>query len=154
MKVVLLEDVSGLGDIGDVKEVANGYGRNYLLPRSLARVATPSALKDIEARAQKEARKRQDIASTQEKLAEQIGELIISFKEKVATENRTYGSIRDVHIAQEISRLIGQDIDKGCILLKEPIHELGSHEVVVKLNKDLLPTITVVVEEEKEESEQ
>ena len=150
MKVVLLQDVPRLGKRGEVKEVADGYGRNFLLPRKLALLANPSALKGIEAQLQKEAQRRKLFAAELAQLAQQLEGFSLPFKAKVITEGRLYGSIREVQIAQELSQLTGFEIEKGSIELGEPIQQLGSYEVTVKLAKDLTPKIRVIVEEEKE----
>ena len=147
MKVIFLQDVPGSGRAGDVKDVANGYARNFLLPRKLAEPATASALKNAQAKIEKAARQRELELAELEKVAQDIDGLIVNFKKKVVSENRLYGSIRDVHIAHAISELSGSDIDKGSIQLKEPIHELGEYELIVKLTGDLKPKVRVVVEE-------
>ena len=146
MKVVFLQDVPSVGKAGEVKDVAEGYGRNFLLPRNLAELATASALKNAETRIQAMARKRQVEFSEMENVAKDLDGLTVSFKKKVISENRLYGSIRDVHIAQAIAELAGFDIDKGSIELEEPIHHLGEYELVIKLGGDLKPKIRVVVE--------
>ena len=147
MKVIFLEDVPGSGKAGDVKDVANGYARNFLLPRKLVEPATDSALKNAQSKIEKAARQRQVELAELEKVAQNIDGLVVNFKKKVVSENRLYGSIRDVHIAHAISELCGADIDKGSLALKEPIHELGEYEVTVKLTGDLKPKVRVIVEE-------
>jgi large subunit ribosomal protein L9 len=145
MKVVLLEDVANVGRAGEVKEVADGYGRNFLLPRKLALLATPSALKAAEAQLQKEKERQQRFAAETTKLAEQLEGLLITFKERVTGEDRLYGSVRDSDIARELSQLTGLDIAKEKIELEEPIRQLGEYEVPVRLSEDLTPKIKVVV---------
>jgi large subunit ribosomal protein L9 len=153
MKVVFVQDVPNVGRMGEVREVADGYGRNFLLPRKLAVLATPSALKEAEAKLQQKVRQERIRAAELVELAQQLEELSITFKEKVASENRLYGSIRDVHIAQEITRITSFDIDKGSVELEEPIRQLGSYEVTIKLSPELKPKIRVIVEGEGEQSE-
>ncbi len=148
MKVVLLKSLPSVGKAGEVKEVADGYGRNFLLPKGLATLATPPALKKAERRVQQEAQKQQQFAAELSQMAQQLDGFSITFKAKVAAEDRLYGSIRDADIAKEISQLTGFDIDRGKVELEEPIRQLGSYEVTVKLGKDLSPKIKVIVEEE------
>ena len=147
MKVVLLQDVPRLGRVGEVKEVADGYGRNFLLPKKLALLATPQALREVEALIRKEARRRERLALELKELAQKLEGFSIIFKERVVAEGRLYGSVRETQIAQELSRLTGFEIEKGNIELDKPIHQLGSYEVMVKLAKDLTPKIKVIVEE-------
>ena len=145
MKVVLLEDVANVGRAGEVKEVADGYGRNFLLPRKLALLATPSALKAAEAQLQKEKERQQRFTAEITKLAEQLEGLLITFKEKVSSEDRLYGSVRDSDIARELSQLTGLDIAKEKIELEDPIRQLGEYEVPVRLSENLAPKIRVVI---------
>ncbi len=149
MRVVFLEDVPHVGKMGEVKEVASGYGRNFLLPRRLALLATPSALKILELKLQKERIRQQQLNAELNKLAQQLEGFSIAFKAKVVEEERLYGSIRDSDIAAEISQCAGFDIDKKKIELEEPIHQLGSYEITVRLAKDLAPKIKVVITAEE-----
>ena len=149
MKIVLLEDVANVGRAGEVKEVADGYGRNFLLPKKLALLATPSALKAAEAQLQKEKEKQQHFDAEITKLAQQIEGLLITFKERVSSEDRLYGSVRDSDIARELSQLTGLDIAKEKIELEEPIRQLGEYEVAVRLSEDLAPKIKVDVTKEE-----
>lgn len=149
MKIVLLKDVANVGRAGEVKEVADGYGRNFLLPKKLALLATPSALKAAEAQLQKEKEKEQRFAAEITKLAQQLEGLLITFKEKASSEDRLYGSVRDSDIARELSQLTGQDIAKEKIELEEPIRQLGEYEVTVRFSQDLAPKIKVIVTREE-----
>jgi large subunit ribosomal protein L9 len=149
MKVVLLEDVANVGRAGEVKEVADGYGRNFLLPRKLALLGTPSAIKAAEAQLQKDKEKQQHFDAEITKLAQQLEGLLITFKERVSSEDRLYGSVRDSDIARELSQLTGLDIAKEKIELEEPIRQLGEYEVPVRLSEDLAPKIKVIVTREE-----
>ena len=148
MKVVLLRDVPRLGRVGEVKEVADGYGRNFLLPQKLATLATPSATKEAERRLKQEAQRRERFAAELGELAQQLEGYLITFKAKVATEERLYGSIRDADIAEKLSEVTGFDIDKGMVELEEPLRQLGNYEVTINLGKGLSPRIRVLIEEE------
>lgn len=149
MKIVLLEDIANVGRAGEVKEVADGYGRNFLLPKKLALLATPSALKTAEAQLQKEKEKQQRFAAEITKLAQQLEGLLITFKERASSEDRLYGSVRDSDIARELSQLTGLDIAREKIELEEPIRQLGDYEVTVRLSEDLAPKIKVIVTREE-----
>jgi large subunit ribosomal protein L9 len=149
MKVVLVKDVAGLGKAGDIKEVADGYARNFLLRRNLALPAIRSALKTIETQLRKEAKEQERLGVELAKLAEQIEGLSLTFKAKVMEEDRLYGSIRDHHIADELKRLTGIDIERTSVELEQPIRQLGSYEMTVRLSRDLAPKIKVDVAREE-----
>jgi len=149
MKVVFLKDVRHSGKMGEVKEVADGYGRNFLLPRKLAALATPSVLKTIEIELQKERAKEQRLTDELGELAKQLEDVSITIKAKVAEEEQIYGSVRDSDIASEINQQTEFNIDKRQIELEEPIRQLGSHEVTIRLSRDLAPKIKVIVAAEE-----
>lgn len=148
MKVIFLKNVATVAKAGEVKEVANGYGRNFLLPRNLALLATPSAIKTAEVQIQKEHEKQALFAAELDQLTQQLEGFAVSFKAKVVEEDRLYGSIRDGDIADELSQLTGLEIERKQVELEEPIRHLGEYEVTVRLSKDLAPTIKVIVAQE------
>lgn len=149
MRVVLLQDVPGLGKAGEVRDVATGYGRNFLLPRKLAEFATAAVLKRVEAQHQAEARRQSHAEAEMGSLAQTLEGLEVAVKARVGAMDRLYGAITSGDIAEEIHRISGQDIDKRKIELEEPIRQLGEYEVLVRLSKELVPKIKVIVEEEK-----
>jgi large subunit ribosomal protein L9 len=148
MKVLLTQDVYNLGHAGDVKNVADGYGRNYLLPRGMAVLATPSALKRAErlkaAATEKRAREKSDIDA----LASVIGGSAFTFSVRAGEKGKLYGSITASQIADQISKKLGSDFDKRKIGLREPIREVGTYSVPVRLSADVAPTVTVTVQPE------
>ena len=148
MKVVFLQDVPDLAGAGEVKEVADGYGRNYLIPKKLAILATPSAIKKMELeRDTQSIRKLRSDAQASE-LAQRLDGLSITIKARVGAEDRLYGSVTSANIAEELYRLTGYGIDKRKIELEEPIKRLGSYQAVIRLSSKLVPRIGVIVEEE------
>jgi large subunit ribosomal protein L9 len=151
MKVVLVRDVPRVGRAGEVKDVADGYARNFLLRRNLALPATPAALKDVEAQLRKEALDQQHRAEELNKLAQQLEGITLTFsiKAKAVEGDRLYGSIRDNQIAEELTRLSGAAIERGMVALEAPIRTLGTHELTVRLTKDLAPKVKVVVAREE-----
>lgn len=151
MKVVLVRDVPRVGKAGDVKDVADGYARNFLLRRNLALPATPAAMKDVEARLKKEEQEQQRHVDELNKLAQQLEGVILTFsiKAKAIEGERLYGSIRDNQIAEELVRLTGAAIDRAMVILESPIRTLGTHELTVRLSKDLTPKVKVVVAREE-----
>lgn len=145
MKVVFLKDVTRVGRAGEVKEVADGYAKNFLLPKKLALPATPPSIKMAEAQLQKEEQEQQHHAEELVEVARQLEGLSLDFKMKVMEEGRLYGSIRDTQIAEELKRLTGIDIERARIELLEPIRQLGSYELTIRLGRDLAPKVKVVV---------
>ncbi len=149
MKVIFLKDVPSVAKAGEIKEVAPGYGHNYLIPRKLALVATPSAIKTAEIQVQREKDRQQRFADEMDKLAQQLEGYQLNFAAKVAEEDRLYGSIRDSDIASQLSQITGLELERKQVELEEPIKTLGEHEVVVRLGKDLTPRIKVIVAKEE-----
>jgi large subunit ribosomal protein L9 len=150
MKVVLLEDLPGRGKAGEIKEVSKGYARNFLLPRGLALVATPTVIKQVESNLEKEKLEEGIDLDKLVELAQQIEGREIRFKARMGAGERLFGSITAADVAEELSRAIGSVIDKKKIDIEKSLRKTGSYEVVVKLASDLNPQITVVIEEEKE----
>ena len=149
MKVIFLEDVSGVGRVGEVKEVSRGYARNFLLPRSLALAATPAIIKQGESRLQKESRWQMVDRAKLAEQAKQIEGSEIHLQARIGTGDRLFGSITAADIAQELDRVVGSSIDKRKVDIDKPLRQAGSYEVAIKLAKDLEPRITVVIEPEK-----
>lgn len=145
MKVILLQDVEGLGKAGDLKDVANGYARNYLLPRRLAAGATPELLANHQQRIAAEQRKREKQQESNQQQAERLGQVSLTFKARVGRQGRLYGSITSQDIAAGLRESEGITIDRRVIELREPIRTLGTFKVPVKLAQKLEPEITVNV---------
>lgn len=148
MKVILLQDVEGLGKAGDLKDVANGYARNYLLPRRLAAAATPELLANYQQRIAAEQRKREKQQESNQQQAERLGQVSLTFKARVGRQGRLYGSITSQDIAAGLRESEGITIDRRVIELPEPIRTLGTFKVPVKLAQKLEPEITVNVIDE------
>jgi large subunit ribosomal protein L9 len=148
MKVIFLQDVPNVAHAGQVKEVADGYARNYLIPRKLAALAQPQAVSQIETRTKKmEVR----LTSEMKELASQIEGKEVSLKAKAGAKDKLYGSITSADIAAGLKNVTGLEIDKRKIELDEPIRQLGSYEIALKLGKDIAPKIKVTVTEEEAE---
>jgi large subunit ribosomal protein L9 len=149
MKVLLTETVDNVGSAGEVKKVADGYARNFLIPRGLAVPATAGALKKAELRRQVEARRQKQEEVKAESLARTLSQVTLTFQVKAGEKDKLYGSITNADIAEAFERETGQTIDKRKVELEEPIRELGSYYVPIKLLPDLVPQITVIVEREE-----
>jgi large subunit ribosomal protein L9 len=152
MKVIFLRDVPKVAKAGEVKEVASGYGRNFLIPRKLALLATSgAAIKEIQS--QTKFGNQEQIDAELVELANQLDGKEISLEARVGAKDRLYGSITNADIAAELQNTTGLVVDKRKIDLAEPIHQLGSYEVVIRLAKDIAPKIKVnVVEKEADQS--
>lgn len=148
MRVVLLQDVPRLGSVGEVRDVASGYARNFLLPKGLAEVATPAVMKRVEEIRKAEDKRQALLEADMMSLAQALEGVEVTLKAKVGAQERLYGAITSGDIAEELGRVTGQDIDKRKIELEEPIRQLGEYEVLVRLSKEVAPTIKVVVAEE------
>ncbi len=149
MKVMLIKDVYKLGRAGDIKKVANGYGRNFLLPQSLAVLATPGAMKQIDHIRTQAQIKRNALNSELGGLAEQINGLSLSFATKAGETGKLYGSITTQMIADAINDKLGSVIDRRSIEV-QPIRTLGEYKAHVRLTIDLIPEIQVIVHREGE----
>ena len=148
MEVILLQDIKRLGKAGDIKRVADGYARNYLIPRGLAMIATEGARKQAAERVAASAR-RDALEKTQaEAQAAEIGNVELLFKAKTGESGRLYGSITNADIAEQLGQEIGVEVDKRKVLLDEPIKEIGKSKVEVKLHPGVSITVTVLVEPE------
>ena len=146
MKVLLTQNVPNLGQAGETKEVADGYARNYLIPRGMATVATHGAVKQAAARQQATQNKQARVQSELSQLATRVGQTQLTFKAKVGEQHRLYGSITTADVAEQLSAKVGQEIDKRHVELEEPIRHLGSFKVPVRLGPGVVPSVSVVVE--------
>ena len=154
MKVIFLQDVPTVAKAGEIKEVADGYGRNFLIPKKLALVAKPGAARMVEIQRQIKDRNQEQIEAELVELANQLEGKEISLKARVGAKDRLYGSITSADIASELQNTARLAIDKRRIELAEPIRQLGSYEVAIRLAKDIIPKIKVtVVEKEMDQSE-
>ncbi len=152
MKVLLLKDVYKLGRAGDVKKVADGYGRNYLLPQSLAVLATPGALKQVVSIRTSAAATRNQLNNELSGVAEQLEKVVLTFAAKAGETGKLYGSITPQMIASAIKDKSGVEIDRRQLDM-QPIRVLGEHKVRVRLTLDLIPTILVITHREGEAPE-
>lgn len=144
MKIILTEDISPLGAMGAVVDVARGYARNYLIPQGKAMEATPGNLARVE---QAKAKYLQTQAAAQEAAMVQVAHLqgvAVTIAQRVGEEERLYGSVTAAMIAEALADQ-GVEVDKKQLELEEPIKKLGSYEVTVRLAPEVKGTITVEV---------
>ena len=145
MKVIFLEDIPNVARAGETKEVADGYGRNFLIPRKLASLAKPVAINTMEAQFKMKARQQSQSEAELAKLAQKLDGVEINLSAKAGAKDRLYGSVTNADIASELTDATGLDIDKRKIELAEPIHKLGNYEVTIRLAQDIIPKIKVTV---------
>lgn len=149
MKILLLKDVYNLGRAGDVKKVANGYGRNFLIPQGYATLATPGALKNAD-RIRATADKQRSLLNEElSSVAEDLAGMQLQFPAKAGETGKLYGSVTTQMIATEISDKIGREINRRQID-SQPLRLLGMHTIKVRLTLDLIPELTVIVFREGE----
>jgi large subunit ribosomal protein L9 len=153
MKVLLLQDVYKLGRAGDVKKVANGYGRNYLIPQGLAVLATPGAMAQSE-RIRVDANKQRAILNEEMSgVAELLQGMTLTFPARASETGRLYGSINTRMITDAISEKMDVEISHRQID-SQPLRMIGEHSVSIRLTVDLIPEISVIVHREGETIQQ
>ena len=148
MKVVFVENVPRVASAGEVKEVKDGYGRNYLLPRKLAVPATATALKQLEQQHRAADRRASRVESQAGSLAGLLDGQAIDIIVKAGAQGRLYGSVTNAHLAAELEKATGQPIDRRRVLLDEPIRRLGTYPVTVRLSSEHSATVNVQVRTE------
>lgn len=148
MKVLLTRDVDKLGHAGDVKTVANGYARNYLIPQGLAVVATPGAQKQAETIRRSEGRRQSKLADDARALAEQLEQVTLVFQVRASEAGKLFGSITTRQIVEALESQAKITIDKRRLDIREPIRNLGLHSIRVHLARELNPHFKVRVERE------
>ncbi len=146
MQILLLKDVKRLGKAGEVRRVADGYARNYLIPRGLAVVASEGARRRTEVQRSIEMQREDRVRTDSEALAERLTEITLSFQVKASEKGRLYGSVTSADIAEQIEKLTGHPVDKRKVELDEPIRLLGTHRVPIRLVSGVVPEVTVLVE--------
>ncbi|HLT58105.1 MAG: 50S ribosomal protein L9 [Limnochordales bacterium] len=145
MKVILLQDVKNLGKKNDLVEVAEGYARNYLIPRGLAAEATAANLRQRDHSLKAESRRRQREEEQAQAAAAKLQGQRIVIRVKAGEGGRLFGSVTSADIAREVERQAGVSLDKRRIELEEPIKAVGTYEVPVKLHPGVQATLAVQV---------
>ena len=144
MEIVFIKDVPNQARAGEVRRVADGFARNYLIPRGLAEVATPEVLKRIHKI--KAAGDETRIRETQvmEELAEALDGVQVTVSARVTPTGRYYGAISGSRIADELAATLGRDIDRRMIEAGEPIREPGEYQVVLRFSNEIEATVTII----------
>ena len=146
MKVVFLEEVEGTARTGDVKNVADGFARNYLLPRKLAAPATDHYITIAQAKAGKEERRQEKVdEETREHVLPKVDGKSVEIEVRVGEQGKLFGSVTARDIAEALHAATRVELEHRQVDLKEPIRELGAHEVTIKVTRNVLATVTVTV---------
>ncbi len=153
MKVILREEVENLGDMGDLVEVANGYGRNYLIPQGLAVQASIRNVKAMEHEKRLQAQRLHKLKGAAEEFAARLEKLSLRLKKKVGEGDRLYGSVTSQEIAEAVLAA-GEKVDRRKIQLEAPIKALGVFKVPVKVHPDVTVELSVTVEGEKVQADE
>lgn len=148
MKVILTRDVPNLGQSGDVKEVAAGYARNYLIPNGLAAKATRGAKMEFERLQDAQSRQEERLAARAEALARRLSAVTLNFEAKAGEKGRLYGSVTPAEIAEALGREVGEKFDRRKHILSSAIRQVGRHTVSVRLRPDVVADVQVVVKPE------
>jgi large subunit ribosomal protein L9 len=151
MEVLLLKDVDRQGHAGEVIRVSDGYARNFLIPRGLAVVASPGAIKQAEREREADDRRAAHELSEAQALAQTLDGVTVSFQARAGETDRLYGSITKANIAEALEAKIGQEVDRRKIEMDESLKELGTHAITIRLAPEAEAKVTVVIEREEEE---
>jgi len=146
MRVVFLEEVEGTARTGDVKNVADGFARNYLLPRKLAAPATDHYINIAQAKAGKEERRQEKVdEEARDRVLPKVDGKTVEIEVRVGEQGKLFGSVTARDIAEALQAAARVELEHRQVDLKEPIRELGGHEVTIKVTRNVLATVTVNV---------
>ena len=145
MKVVFLQDVDGIANGGDVKEVKNGFARNYLIPKNMAAPATRNNLLQVEKFQSQASVNRVKQIDNMKELAEAIDETVVTIEMRAGANEQLYGSVTGTIVADAVSEIIHRNIDRQLVQLDDPIRKLGTFTVPIRVHSDISAKIKVIV---------
>lgn len=145
MKIILTQNVPGVGEAGAIKEVADGYARNYLIPKKLAAPATRSSLKQAEAQAEAIVRKANKQRETVQQIASALDGKVVRIRARVGSENRLYGSITPADVADAIGKQLNVTVDRRKVELAEAIHRTGTYAATADFGSGIVAQFQVEV---------
>jgi large subunit ribosomal protein L9 len=148
MKVILLKDIEKLGKKGDIKEVADGYARNFLIPNKMVVLATKSEITKLEEEKEIEAQKAKEELAHFQEIATQVDDLELEMPVKVSEDGKLFGAVTTLQIAEKLKEK-GSEINKEQIKLESPIKELGDYEAAIEFPHNLEAKIKIIVIEEQ-----
>ena len=149
MKVIFLADVKGKGNKGEIKEVPTGYAQNFLIKKNLAKEANAQAIGELRGKQKSEEKAHAELLAEAQKIKEKLEEeaTVVQFTEKIGPDGRTFGSITNKKIAEELEKQFGIKIDKRHIQVSSPIRSTGLIDVPVKIYQDVTGVINICVNE-------
>lgn len=145
MQVILKQDVEKMGRRGDIIDVSRGYVRNFLVPRGLAEMATPSKLEEVRREMEEAEERDQRMAERASEIAATLNKSVITIEVRTGEDERLFGSVTPANIASAIERARDVRIDRRRIKLEEPIKSLGTHQVPVQIHGDVEASVKVIV---------
>lgn len=150
MKVLLKEDVSNLGYAGEVMDVADGYGRNYLIPQGMAVKATPGVLSAAKTWRDRAKVRLAELRKEHEALSERITQTHLVFHARAGESGKLYGSVTTNDVVDALNKELGTSVDRRAVV-GEPLRQLGEHQVTVRLSRDYQPQVVVHIHPEGDE---
>jgi large subunit ribosomal protein L9 len=145
MQVILKQDVMKIGRRGDIVDVSRGYVRNFLVPRGLAEMATPTRLEEVRREMAEVEERDRRMAERAGEIAETLNKSVITIEARTGEDERLFGSVTAANIAEAIDRARGVRVDRRRIRLEEPIRSLGTHQVPVQIHGDVEASVKVIV---------
>ena len=145
MQVILKQDVMKIGRRGDIVDVSRGYVRNFLVPRGLAEMATPTRLEEVRREMAEAEERNRRMAERAGEIAETLNKSVITIEARTGEDERLFGSVTAANIAEAIERARGVRVDRRRIRLEEPIRSLGTHQVPVQVHGDVEASVKVIV---------
>ena len=145
MQVILKQDVMKIGRRGDIVDVSRGYVRNFLVPRGLAEMATPTRLEEVRREMAEAEERDRRMAERAGEIAETLNKSVITIEARTGEDERLFGSVTAANIAEAIDRARGVRVDRRRIRLEEPIRSLGTHQVPVQVHGDVEASVKVIV---------
>lgn len=145
MQVILKQDVEKIGRRGDIVDVSRGYIRNFLVPRNLAEVATPSKLEEARREMEEATERDRRMAERASEVAETLNKSVITIEARTGEDERIFGSITPANIVAAIERARGVHVDRRRVRLEEPIKSLGTHQVPIHVHGDIEASVKIIV---------
>ena len=145
MQVILKQDIEKIGRRGDIVDVSRGYVRNFLVPRGLAEMATPTRLEEVRREMAEAEERDRRMAERAGEIAETLNKSVITIEARTGEDERLFGSVTAANIAEAIDRARGVRVDRRRIRLEEPIRSLGTHQVPVQVHGDIEANVKVIV---------
>ncbi|HAR95537.1 MAG TPA: 50S ribosomal protein L9 [Deltaproteobacteria bacterium] len=149
MKVILLDNVQGVGKTGEMRDVSDGFGRNFLIPRGLALPATSGNIKKLEERAHVIIKRNERNVKTAEAIKERLEQAVLTIKKKAGVDGKLFGSVTPMEIAETIKKALDITVDKKTIRMAEPVKMIGAYTVDIHLERGVQSQLKIEIEAEQ-----